>query len=205
MAREQLDTADARTRAVKVLESGDEAGAVSTIVLAFADDPVPRWFWPQAGQYLAGMPALVHVFAAASFAGKSAYGIAGVCGVALWMPPGAHPDEDALAAALKRTVAPSAVDAVFAFFGQMEQHRPKEPCWYLPLIGVDPACRGRGYGSELLAHALARCDREGLPAYLEATNTRNIPLYERHGFEVTGSIQAGSSPVLTPMLRRPRR
>jgi hypothetical protein len=31
-----------------------------------------------------------------------------------------------------------------------------------------------------------------------------VPLYERHGFEVVGSIQAGSSPTIVPMLRRPR-
>jgi hypothetical protein len=31
-----------------------------------------------------------------------------------------------------------------------------------------------------------------------------VPLYERHGFEVLGSIQAGSSPTVVPMLRRPR-
>jgi hypothetical protein len=43
-----------------------------------------------------------------------------------------------------------------------------------------------------------------LPAYLESSNPRNISLYERHGFEIIGLIQAGGSPTLTPMLRRPR-
>jgi hypothetical protein len=33
---------------------------------------------------------------------------------------------------------------------------------------------------------------------------RNIPLYQRHGFEITGNIQAGASPAIVPMLRRPR-
>lgn len=55
-----------------------------------------------------------------------------------------------------------------------------------------------------MAHALARCDVEGLPAYLESSNPRNLPFYERHGFEVLGKIQVGSSPTLVPMLRRPR-
>jgi hypothetical protein len=36
------------------------------------------------------------------------------------------------------------------------------------------------------------------------TNPRNISLYRRHGFDVLGTIQAGSSPPLVPMLRQPR-
>jgi ribosomal protein S18 acetylase RimI-like enzyme len=67
----------------------------------------------------------------------------------------------------------------------------------------DPG-HGQGCGSALLRHALTRCDRDGVPAYLESSNPRNVPLYQRHGFEIIGSIQAGRSPTLVPMLRRPR-
>jgi hypothetical protein len=51
---------------------------------------------------------------------------------------------------------------------------------------------------------LVAVDREQLPAYLEATSSRNVPLYERHGFEELGTIQRGGSPPIVPMLRRPR-
>ena len=60
-------------------------------------------------------------------------------------------------------------------------------------------------GSALLRYALEQCDRDGMPAYLESSNPRNIPLYQRHGFEIIGTIQAGSSPTVVPMLRRARR
>ena len=46
---------------------------------------------------------------------------------------------------------------------------------------------------------------EGSLAYLESTNPRNIPLYERHGFERLAILQYGSSPPMVPMLRKPRR
>ena len=58
-----------------------------------------------------------------------------------------------------------------------------------------------GLGTVLMKHALRRCDEEGVPAYLESSNPRNISFYERHGFKIVGRIQSGSSPVLTPMLR----
>ena len=86
----------------------------------------------------------------------------------------------------------------------MAKYHPDEPHWYLPLIGVDPAQQGKGLGDALMRHALVRCDRAGQPAYLESSNPRNISLYRRHGFEELGTIQAGSSPALVPMLRRPR-
>ncbi|MGH9960925.1 MAG: GNAT family N-acetyltransferase, partial [Pyrinomonadaceae bacterium] len=52
--------------------------------------------------------------------------------------------------------------------------------------------------------ALIPCDHDQKLAYLESTNPRNIPLYERHGFELLGTIQVGTSPRLFPMLRKPR-
>ena len=83
----------------------------------------------------------------------------------------------------------------------MAKYHPREPHWYLPLVAADPNWIGQGLGSLLMKHALRRCDDEGAAAYLESSNPRNISFYERHGFEVIGKIQCGSSPVLTPMLR----
>ena len=59
-------------------------------------------------------------------------------------------------------------------------------------------------GSLLLKTALKRCDDDGVIAYLESSNPKNIPLYERHGFEVMGLIQPGDFPPLYPMLRPAR-
>jgi GNAT superfamily N-acetyltransferase len=55
----------------------------------------------------------------------------------------------------------------------------------LPLLGVDPFYYGKGLGSRLLQHALAICDQDNKIANLESSNSRNIPFYERHGFEAS--------------------
>jgi GNAT superfamily N-acetyltransferase len=189
---------------VRTLTVADETRAVDTVVLAFAADPVARWTWAEAHQYLATMPSLVRTMAGRAFASGGALGTTDYAGAALWLPPGVGPDHDALGDIMLRTVAPSMRDDVFTVFERMAAHHPHEPHWYLPLIGVDPAHQGRGYGGALLASSLERCDRDRVPAYLESTNPRNITLYLRHGFEALGTIQVGTSPPLVPMLRRPR-
>ena len=106
---------------------------------------------------------------------------------------------------LEESTPDSSKGEVFAFLDKMGPFHPTEPHWYLPLIGVDPTRRGRGYGSALMRYALTTCDRQGCVAYLEATNPLNKVLYERHGFEETGVIQVGSSPPMWPMVRLPQR
>jgi ribosomal protein S18 acetylase RimI-like enzyme len=126
-------------------------------------------------------------------------------GAALWLPPGVAADEEAMEAVLRRTIPERDQDAAFAVFEQMALFHPGEPHWHLPLIGVDPLHQGRGLGSALLEPALERCDREGTLAYLEASSPRSVPLYQRHGFDVLGTIRVGDSPPVFPMLREPRR
>jgi ribosomal protein S18 acetylase RimI-like enzyme len=86
-------------------------------------------------------------------------------------------------------------------FEAMDEYHPDDPCWYLPLIAVDPAYQGNGFGSQLMKHALNRIDEDGLLAYLESSNPRNITLYERQGFEIMGQVQIGGSPPIHPMIR----
>lgn len=189
---------------VRTIASHDEASAIDTIVLAFAADPVARWSWPDSSQYLTNMPGFTRAFGGGAFLHNAAHCADEFAGAALWLPPNVHPQDEEIGEILERTVAPSLRDDLFAVFEQMAKYHPSEPHWYLPLIGVDPAHQGKGYGGALLKYALEQCDRDQAPAYLESTNPRNVPLYQRHGFEVLGTIQVGSSPPLFPMLRQPR-
>lgn len=176
---------------------------VATIVLAFSGDPAARWAFADPHAYFEIFPRFVRAFGGKAFDHGSAHHIAGSA-AALWIPPGIEPDEETMVALIESAVAESDREAMFGMFEQMAAFHPKEPHWYLPLIGTDPAKQGNGYGSALLRHALAICDRQKMPAYLEATSARNVPLYQRHGFEALGIIQAGSGPPITPMLRKPR-
>jgi GNAT superfamily N-acetyltransferase len=178
--------------------------AVAAIVAAFLIDPAARFAWPAARDYLKAMPLAIHEFAGACFEHGTAYISADFCGTALWLPPGTQPNGEALEKVFRDTAKPEHLDDLLATFEKMDQSHPKEAHWYLPMIGVDPKAQGKGLGAELLRYAIARCDRDRALAYLETANPRNIPLYERFGFEVMAQFQMGAAPRMTPMLRRPR-
>jgi GNAT superfamily N-acetyltransferase len=80
----------------------------------------------------------------------------------------------------------------------------RERHYYVRDIGVHPQEQGNGLGSALMRPTLERCDREGLPAYIEASSERSAALYERLGFEHIEELHVGGSPPLWLMLRPPR-
>jgi ribosomal protein S18 acetylase RimI-like enzyme len=192
------------TPIIKTATVSDEARAIAVVVLAFSADPAARWAWSDPDQYLAHFPRFVKLFGGNAFANESAYYADGYAGAALWLPPGVHPDEDALITLLQRTGSAGVQKDGAAVFEQMGRYHPREPHWYLPFIGVDPCHQGKGYGAALMQHSMIPCDRDHTLAYLESSNPKNVPLYERHGFELLGTIQVGTSPRIFPMLRKPR-
>lgn len=187
---------------IKVATASDAAAVIGVLTLAFSSDPMSRWWQPQPHQYLTNFPVLAKAFGGNAFAQGTAYVAEGYAGTALWLPPGFGPDEETMIDLVERT-APEAIKSdIFGVFEEMGKYHPTERHWYLPLIGVDPSQQGNGIGSALMKHALIHCDRDGTIAYLESSNPRNVSLYKRHGFEVIGEIQVGSSPTMYPMLRK---
>jgi ribosomal protein S18 acetylase RimI-like enzyme len=191
-------------RHIDVSPTTDETHAIATITMAFDNDPITRWVFRDAHTYLTYWPQVVNAFGGPAFGEGTADCIDDCGGVALWLPPGVGSDEETMGALVSDAVPAADQQEVIGFMEQMGEFHPTEPHWYLPLIGVDVTKQGRGYGSTLLRHALARCDEDRLPAYLEATSPRNKQLYARHGFEELGVIQSGSSPPMWPMLRKAR-
>ena len=78
------------------------------------------------------------------------------------------------------------------------------PHWYLTVIGVDPALQGKGWGSRLVRYVSERADAGGVPMYLETTNERNIPFFERGGFRVRSEARVRpDGPCVSAMVREP--
>jgi ribosomal protein S18 acetylase RimI-like enzyme len=85
----------------------------------------------------------------------------------------------------------------------IDAHMPEGRFHYLHIAGCDPRHQGRGFGSQAIAAGLAQVGNE--PAYLETPNPLTIPLYQRHGFEVTGEWEVPKGgPRFWSMLRAPK-
>ncbi|MFD9885031.1 GNAT family N-acetyltransferase [Streptomyces alboflavus] len=183
----------------------DDATAISrTLTLAFDDDPMMRWFFPEEATREAGLGR----YFATIFTRQ--YGRHGVCertesAASFWVPPGAQ-DKAVPDAATVQELTEILGDRAPLFREAVElaaEHGPKEPHWYLAVVGADPAAQGQGHGSALLRSGLAKADADGLPVYLESSKPANIPVYEHFGFTVLGEVELpGGGPALWAM-RRP--
>jgi len=197
-----MDTKLARVATISGPDEVDQA--IATLVLAFGIDPVARWIYPDALQYSLHTPRLFQALGASSFEAQTAVRSRDGLGVALWLPPDVHSDDQQLETVVAESVASERQAEVNAVFERTEYYRPTEPHWYLSLIGVKGMHRNKGCGTALIEHGLRQCDREHRPAFLWSSNRRNTSLYERHGFEVVDTIQVGSSPAVFPMVRSAR-
>jgi ribosomal protein S18 acetylase RimI-like enzyme len=179
----------------------EQARAIATLVSAFIADPVERWLFPEPVAYLRHFAAFVAAFGGEAFETQTVWRLKGFAAVAMWIPPGAKPDDDAIVAVLSEAVAAEKHADTFSVLEQMDAAHPKDRHWYLPWLGVDCAHQGTGLGSDLLEQCLVRVDADHSPAFLETPNPRTLPFYERHGFRVTNVSQAGACPPVTSMLR----
>jgi len=176
-----------------------------TMTMAFSTDPAGRWIFPNALDFVAHFPGFVDAYCGISVDRGTAFVTDGLEAVAMWLDPDASVDEQRLQNYIEQHFPAAVQEDMAGVIGEMERYHPDdESCWYLPFIGVDVYYQRRGLGARLMKTMTFRLDESRAPAYLESTNPANISLYERHGFEVMGEIQVGSSPVFTPMLRTPR-
>jgi GNAT superfamily N-acetyltransferase len=184
------------------VDKSDEARVIATLVSAFIADPVERWLFAEPLQYLTQFAQFVAAFGRGGFESETVFSVADFAAVAIWLPPGAEPDADAIAAVLSESVPAEQQADTFSVLEQMDAAHPRTAHWYLPWLGVDSARQGTGLGSGLLEQCLLLVDADHLPAFLETPNPRTVPFYERHGFVVTSVSQAGECPPVTSM-RRP--
>ncbi len=197
-------TAGAQARPIASAEVSTVSDALAA---AFEDDPVFSWLLPDRARRRSRLVRffkleLRHIVLPVG----RALTTDGAAGASLELPPGAW--KMPIAAQLGHGPAFARVFGArlahaLALITLMEHRHLREPHYYIPYVGVIPQAQGRGLGTALLQPTLERCDRERLPAYLEATSERNVALYLRLGFEHLDVITLGSSPPLWPMRRPP--
>jgi len=190
---------------VRPASQGDIRSVGSTHTAAFRDDPVWQWLVPDARRWRRGIPRVFRVTARDNLA--TTWVTSGVTSAAVWMPPGHRGDRwrEAMHAPGDLAVFRSRSLVGLRLQGAMRKVHPREPHWYLYLLGTDPAHQGRGHGSAVLQPVLDRCDDDAQPAYLESSKEANVPFYRRHGFEVRGEFRPiEGCPPLWPMWREPR-
>lgn len=190
---------------IRIASPDERARMVKTSVLAFVADPMARWISDKAADFLAATGDFFDAFGGRAFEHGTAWTANDGAAIAMWLPPGIEPDGERMVGILEKFAPPQKLEEMMVVLGQMEHFHPHEEHWYLPVIGCDPLYLGQGLGGMLMKAALQRVDEDGLPAYLESSNPRNVSLYERHGFEVIGEIQHGSSPTMLPMYRAARK
>jgi ribosomal protein S18 acetylase RimI-like enzyme len=191
----------------------DEAALLGDVLAdAFAEDPVFGWLIPP---QLRGRDDRMRTFFTSMSrgylrAGKPCYLTGDASAAALWAAPGgsrmplgqliveAAPNGLALRRRLLRALRTQLqIEHLHA--------RQSPPHWYLGYLGARPGRQGQGLGTQMLREVLAGADTDGVPAYLESSNERNLPLYERNGFRVIGELQAlGHGPTIWRMWREPQ-
>ncbi|MFJ5682923.1 GNAT family N-acetyltransferase [Streptomyces sp. NPDC093099] len=185
----------------------DRATLVRLLEEAFDNDPVSCWVFPEKDHRRRVHGLFLGVFADVALAEGWVDILEDGTGMALWLPVPAGPPEgeDDTPARMRATADPDneRTELVGRLTGAIHPHDRAHA--YLLMIAVSPVHQGRGLGRALIEPVLARCDREGLPAYLEASSERSRRLYERLGFTFTGTtVDLPDGPPMWPMWREPR-
>jgi ribosomal protein S18 acetylase RimI-like enzyme len=193
-----MDVEAARRGAETPVQAGvaDVEAVSRTLSDAFAVDPHMDWFMRADARRDAARLAFFRLLVAEGAASGRIDQPAGGGAAAIWMPfewlaPQPLSAELQLLPTMLSATGWSRFGRLMAIRSDMDIHHPKDRRHaYLWFLGVAPAAQGRGVGSALLRAANARLDAEGLPAYLETGTTRNVALYERHGFKVISEHKA---------------
>jgi len=173
--------------------------AVEVLTAAFLEDPLYRALIPGPEDRRRSLQALWSALITTS----NRYGVVDstpdITGVACWLAPG-NADLGLwpmlrTGLALPRSMLQFPADGRKRFLemvnrtDRVRREKMPEPHWYLWALGVRPDRQGQGIGGALLAHGMARADRELRPCYLETETESNVAFYARRGFVVIDELE----------------
>lgn len=189
---------------IRPLDPANQQAAIRTVAQAFYDDPMTAVQVPDPEKQLR----LINDLYAPPVKICLKYGVVdsidGASALAMWLPPGKTDlsfiqmlQVGVFAMPFKIGLGPF-MRLVNMLDASEKLHKAAVPGphWYLMTLAVQPEMQGQGFGSKLLKHGLKRVDADGVPAYLETSNERNLPLYEKFGFKVfqEGELTVGGPP-----------
>jgi GNAT superfamily N-acetyltransferase len=171
----------------------DRERVIATVVGAFQADPAFRFFFPDDAAY----PNQAATFAGHLFDQRVRVGTVwvaeGGASVAMWDAPSTVEN----APASRLVLPPDVMDRIGAYHAAIHASLPREPGWYLGILATHPDHAGKRWGRAVMAPGLDRAATEGLPAYLETTNPRNLDLYRRAGWEILDTLTVAPVRVWT--------
>ena len=190
-----------------VIADGTSAGILSQVIAgAFTDLAVSRWLIPDEVARHGIFPDYFRLYVERALAGGIVCTTPGQDAVALWLPAGEEPapPSEGYDERLAALTGPW-IDRFRAFDQALEVRHPTGFAHHhLAILAVRPDRQGRGLGSALLRAHHAALDRDGIPAYLEASDLRTRHLYRAHGYGDCGGPLAFPGAVMYPMIRQPR-
>ena len=187
-----------------MLTQADNYDAIKTLALAFQTETGWSYVLPGAKQRAARLPGAFHLMLREDHKKGAVFGTPEFEAVTLWRGPGqAHDslwDRIRLIIPFAQVLKGSLLRGL-EVADLIEKHLPKEPFWYLHYAACHPAFQGRGFGGAAIRAGLERADHDGLPAYLETADEKNVGLYQSFGFTVKHQWQIPEGPVFWGMQR----
>jgi GNAT superfamily N-acetyltransferase len=188
--------------AARLATPDDLDGLTETLTAAFAEDPLWSWAFPDPDKLRVWWRFLIN----SALRYPSTWTLDDYAAVAVWIPPGGvelTEEEEGQLEPMLTELAGARAGEILELLERFEATHPDgPPHYYLSLLGVRPAHRGRGLGMGLLAENLARSDAQGIPAYLESSNSANDRRYERLGFGQVGSFSTPDDTVTVATMWR---
>lgn len=176
---------------------------------AFHDLPPSRWLIPDQAARREIFPGYFRLHVEHAMASGVVHTTPDRAAAALWLPVG---ENAAGPPAGYGARLPAATDPwterFLAFDATLHRHHPAgTPHHHLAILAVRPDRQGQGTGSLLLRAYHQILDRDGVPAYLEAADSRTRQLYLRHGYTLCPGAPyylPDGGPPMWPMWRQPQ-
>jgi ribosomal protein S18 acetylase RimI-like enzyme len=207
-----VETLKGEAEAPVVAERGDLESAAADLTAAFVHDPIFNWFMRDDARRDAARARFFRVILKeVAFQDGAVERPASGGAAAVWIPSenlGPQPFHREIRALpmLLNAAGLGRFGRLMKLRDAMDSRHPVErPHDYLWFLGVHPDAQGGGVGSRLLKSKTDRLDAAGRCGFLETATPRNLPLYQRHGFEVVADYKpAPDGPLIWAMWRDPK-